>query len=87
MKRLYRKLKKWYYIENEVVGYDPNLVPILEYTVWTGRFITIPIFRMRFTVLYGLDFKIFVNDPIKATAYLILQKRLYKHAVTSKYKK
>lgn len=84
--RFYKKLKKWFYIEHEVVSYKHDLTPVLEYTVWHGRFITVPIWRMRITVIYGLDFKLF-NDPIRATEYLIEQKQMYKHAVRSKYKK
>lgn len=84
--RLYKNLKKWFYIEHEVVGYDEVMKPILEYTVWHGRFITLPIWRLRITVLYGLDFTVF-SDPKRATDHLIMQKNLYKHAVRSKYKK
>lgn len=86
MRGLYKNLKKYYYIEHEVVGYGQNLVPILEYTVWHGRFITIQIGRRRFTILYGLDFTVF-NDPKRATEHLIMQKNLYKHAVRNKWKK
>ena len=84
--RLYKNLKKYFYIEHEVIDYTPDLVPVIEYTVWHGRFITIPLFRMRFTILYGLDFTVF-SDPKRATDHLITQKNLYKHAVRSKYKK
>lgn len=92
--RIYKNLKKWFYIEHEVVDYTATLLPdgtkqltpVLEYTVWHGRFITLPLWRLRVTVIYGLDFKLF-NDPVRASEFLIEQKTLYKHAVRSKYKK
>ncbi len=89
MTKLTKNLKKYFFIEPKIVNYihgENKLIPVVEYTVWHGRFITIPIWRMRITLIYGLDFTIF-DDPIRATDNLIMQKQLYKHAVISKYKK
>lgn len=89
MKKLTKNLKKYFFIEPKIVNYihgEYKLIPVIEYTVWHGRFITVPIGLKRITIIYGLDFTVF-DDPIRATDHLMMQKRLYKHAVVSKYKK
>ena len=79
-KRFYRNLKKYYYIETEVVGKD------LEFTIWYARFTTIPIFGLRYTLIYGLDFEKFA-DLNEANRYMQIQRLMYKIAIKSKYKK
>lgn len=93
MKKLTKNLRKYFFIEPKVVDYvagtigdEKKLVPVVEYTVWHGRYMSIPFGRKRITVIYGLDFTIF-SDPIRATDHMLMQKRLYKHAVVSRYKK
>lgn len=82
--RLYRNLKRYYYIETEAVVTKGKVTP--EYTVWYARFTTIPIFGLRYTVIYGLDFERF-GDIDSANAFMRVQKLIYKIAVKSKYKK
>lgn len=76
MKKISKKLKRWFYIE-----------PIgIEYFVWYARFVTVPIFGVRYTVIYGLDFEVFTDIKL-ATDYLNAQKRIYKLALTLKYRR
>lgn len=86
---LYKNLKKYYYIEHDVVGFDKENNPQMEYTVWYARFVTIPFMRWRFTVIYGLDYKIFVSKKaaFEALEFMLEQKMLYKLAVKNRYKK
>lgn len=88
MKRLYKNLKKYYYIETDVVVSMISGVKqqVVEYTVWYARFTTIPIFGLRYTVIYGLDFEKFA-DIKSANEFVKLQKLIYKTAIKSKYRK
>ena len=49
--RLKRNLRRNYFIET----IDSN-----TFVAWYGRFTTIRIFGIRFTIIYGLDFELFV---------------------------
>jgi len=77
MRKLNKKLRKWFYIETVVSGKS------VEYMVWYGRFTTLPIFGRRYTFIYGLDFELFV-DIVEANRYLNVQKQIYKLAVKSR---
>ena len=76
--KLSKRLKKWFYIESRATRTGT------EFTVWYARFTTIPIFGIRYTVIYGLDFEIF-GDMRSADEYLKIQKSAYKIALASKY--
>jgi hypothetical protein len=71
MKKLGKRLRKWYYIES---GNG-------EHIVWYGRFTTVPILCFKVTIIYGLDFEIF-TDLRLAEDFLKIQKRIYKIALT-----
>jgi hypothetical protein len=77
---LSKKLKKWFYIESKTTKTG------MEFMVWSARFTTIPIFGLRYTVIYGLDFEIFA-DMKSADDYLKIQKMAYKIALLSKYRR
>ena len=79
-KQLYRNLNKFYYIETELVDKIPT------FTAWYARFVTIPFFGIRVTIIYGLDFMIF-EDIIDAQNHINMQKYMYKYAVNRRYKK
>ena len=76
-----KKLRKYYYIETEEVEDGKP-----SFTAWYARFVTIPVFGVRFTLIYGLDFMIF-EDFKDAQSCLELQKHLFKYSVERKYKR
>ena len=70
MRRLNRNLRRFFYVE-----------PLgSEFIAWFARFVTIPFFGRRYTVIYGLDFEVF-SDIKQAHECIKIQKKVYKIAL------
>ena len=84
MKKLNKKLRKWFYIETISVRVKSDAYKA-NYMVWYPNFITVPMFGKRFTFIIGLNFHL-CEDITTANEFMDLQKLLYKTALIKKLK-
>ena len=82
MKKLNKKLRKWFYIETVSVKVLNDKYKA-DYIVWYPNFVTIPFFGRRYTFIIGLNFHL-CSDITDANDFMDLQKLIYKTALIKK---
>lgn len=86
MRKLVRKLKKYYFIETISTRIKQMELYKASYLVWYANFITIPLFGLKYTIIIGLNYQL-CKDITEANEFMELQKYLYKLALISKKRK
>jgi hypothetical protein len=84
MKKLNKKLRKYFYVETISVRVKADAYKA-NFIVWYANFITIPMFGKRFTFIIGLNFHL-CEDITAANEFMDLQKLLYKTALIKKHR-